>query len=140
MSVHILNEPLYRTCEVYIDDLLFHGHDDDNFVCNAREIFQICREKGVILSAKKLVIGMAKIPFVGHDVDSLGLNMSQARINSTIAFTQPATLKELSSFLGLVNYFRDHLRSHSRHSHHLHDMAAAANKHTVKTITGDSSN
>ena len=55
--------------------------------------------------------------------------------DSTIAFTKPATLKELSSFLGLVNYFRAHLRNHSRHSHHLHDMVAAANKQSTKTIT-----
>jgi len=46
MSVHILNGPLYRTCEVYIDDLIFHGqNDDDDFVRNAHKIFQICREK-----------------------------------------------------------------------------------------------
>jgi len=43
MSVHILSGPLYRTCEVYIDDLLFHGQDDDNFLRNVRDIFQICR-------------------------------------------------------------------------------------------------
>ena len=135
MSVHILNGPLYRTCEVYIDDLLFHGQNDEDFARNTREIFEICRNKGVILSAKKLVIGMTKVPFVGHEVDSLGLDMSQARIDSTIAFTKPASLKELSSFLGLVNYFRDHLRNHSRHSHHLHDMVAAANKQSTKTIT-----
>jgi len=59
--------------------------NDEDFVLNTREIFEICRNKGVILSAKKLVIGMSKVPFVGHEVDSLGLNMSQARIDSTIA-------------------------------------------------------
>jgi len=57
--------------------------------------------------------------------------MSQAQI----AFTKPATLKELSSFLSLANYFRDHLRNHSRHSHYLNDMVAAANKHSTKSIT-----
>ena len=72
MSVHIFNGPLYRTCEVYIDDLLFHGQNDEDFVINTRQIFQICREKGVILSAKKLVIGMISVPFVGHEVDSVG--------------------------------------------------------------------
>ena len=88
MSVHILNGPLYRACEVYIDDLLFHGQNDEDFVLNTREIFEICRNKGVILSAKKLVIGMTKVPVVGHEVDSLRLNMSQARIDSTIVFTK----------------------------------------------------
>jgi len=43
---------------------------------NTREIFQICREKGFILSAKKLVIGMSSVPFVGHEVASVGLNMT----------------------------------------------------------------
>jgi len=77
---------------------------------------------------------MTKVPFVGDEVNSQGLNMSQAKINSPITFTQPAIIKELSSFLGLVNYFSDHLRSHSRHSYQLHDMVAAANKHSTKTI------
>ena len=84
MSVHILNGPLYRTCVVYIDGLLFHGQNDDDFVRNSRKIFQIFLEKGVIFSAKKMVIGMTKVPFMGHEVNSPGLNMSQARINSTI--------------------------------------------------------
>ena len=134
MSVHIFNGPLYRTCEVYIDDLLFHGQNDEDFIINTRQIFQICREKGVILSAKKLVIGMSSVPFVGHEVDSVGLNMTQARIESTVAFTKPGTLKELSSFLGVVNYFRDHMRNHSQHSHSLNEMVATANKHATKTI------
>ena len=57
MSVHILSGPLYRTCKVHIDDLLFHRQDDEDFLKNSRDILQICREKGVMLSAKKLVIG-----------------------------------------------------------------------------------
>ena len=92
MSVHIFSGPLYRTCEVYIDDLLFHGQNEEDFVQNAREIFQICREKGVILSAKKLVISMERVTFVGHDVDSEGLNMTEPRIASAIAFKTPESL------------------------------------------------
>jgi len=126
--------------KVYIDDLLFHGQNDEDFGKNTRESFQICRAttqrrtKAWFSVLKSTVIG-TKVPFVGNDVDSLGLNMSQARIKSTIALTQPGTLKELFSFLGLVNYFRHHLRSHSWHSHHLHDILAAKKNHSRKTIT-----
>ena len=42
MSVHIqINDPLYRTCEVYIDNQIFHGKDEDDFVTNTREIFHV---------------------------------------------------------------------------------------------------
>ena len=55
--MHVFNGPMYRTCEVYIDDMLLRGQDDEDFVINTRQLFQICREKGIILSVKKLVIG-----------------------------------------------------------------------------------
>ena len=38
------------------------------------------------------------------------------------------------SFLGLVNYFRDHIRNHSTHTHHLHDMVSAAHKQIVNMV------
>ena len=56
ISVHIFNQPQYRTCKVYMDDLLFHGQDGENFVINTRQFFQICREKSVNLSAKTFVV------------------------------------------------------------------------------------
>ena len=90
MSVHILNGPLYRTCEVYIDDLLFHGKDEDDFFTKSKEIFHICREKGVILSAKKLVIGMEKVTFASHDIDFKGLNM-EPRIASSYCICKIST-------------------------------------------------
>ena len=42
MSVHIqINDPLYRTCEVYIDSQNFHGKVEYDFVTNIREIFHV---------------------------------------------------------------------------------------------------
>ena len=73
--------------------------------------------------------------FVGHDVDSEGLNMKEPRIAIAIVFKTPESLKELMSFLGLVTYFRYHIKNHSTHAHHLHDMVSAENKKFVKMIT-----
>ena len=104
MSIHILNGPFQRTFDVYIlyiDDLDFQGKEKDDFIIKAREIFNICRDKGVI--RKKLVIGMGKGTLLGKDIDSKGLNMTAPCIASVIDFAKPSTLKELMSFLGLVN-------------------------------------
>ena len=57
-SYYVFREPLYQICEVYIDDLLIYGDDDDSFVQNIRTIFQKCRENNVTLSAKKLYLVM----------------------------------------------------------------------------------
>ena len=45
-----------------------------------------------------------------------------------IDFIKPSNLKELRSFLGLVNYFRDHIRDHSIVTHPLQAMIIAADK------------
>ena len=84
MSYSVFREPLYQTCEVYIDDLLNYVTDDDNFVHNVCTIFQKCREKNVTLcNTKKLNLGFDTVPFVGHELDSTGINMTQKRIEST---------------------------------------------------------
>ena len=113
MGVYVLSDLLYRICEVYIDDMLIIGSDDDNFIANVRTVFQRCREKYVTINSKTLMIGKDKIPFVGHEIDSSRIKMSEKRIEGAIAFTTPRTLKELQSFLGLINYFKDHLRDYS---------------------------
>jgi hypothetical protein len=63
MGVYVLNDLLYKICEVYIDDMLILGSDDDNFISNVRTVFQRCREKNVSLNAKKLTIGKDKVQF-----------------------------------------------------------------------------
>ena len=77
MSCYVFHEPLYQIREVYIDDLMIYGDDDDCFVQNVRTIFQKCREKNVTLSAKKLYLGFDTVQFVGHELDSTGINMTQ---------------------------------------------------------------
>ena len=98
--------------------LLIMGSDDElnNFITNVGTVFQRCREKNVTLNSKTLMIGKDKVPFVRHEINSSGINMSQKQIEEEIAFTTPQTLKEQQSFLGLINYFKDHIRDHAHMS------------------------
>jgi hypothetical protein len=53
------------------------------------------------------------LEFVGHVVDEHGMSFSEEKILRVLDFQKPTTYKELKSFLGLANYFRDHIRNHS---------------------------
>ena len=87
-------------CEVYIDDMLIFGSNDDNFVNNTRTVFQRCRKRNVTLNAIKVIIGFDTISFVGHGMDAKGINVSQKWIEITIAFCKPPSQKELQSLMG----------------------------------------
>ena len=79
---------------------------------------------------------MDKVTFVGHDINSKGITMTEPRIASAIAFAKPSTLKELMYFLGQVHYFRDHIKGHSDIAHHLHDMVSTLIKRLRKRPRG----
>jgi len=74
---------------------------------------------------------------IGHEINSSGINMSQKRIEGAIAFTTSRTLKELQSFLGLINYFKDHLRDHALIARPIYQLVADATKSGDKTLVSD---
>jgi len=39
--------------------------------------------------------------------------MTQQRIENTVNIRELSNLKELQSYLGVANYFRDHIQNHS---------------------------
>ena len=59
----------------------------------------------------KCRFGHDKIEYLGHIIDSTGISFSEEKIKEVRNFPQPKFLKELQGFLGLVNYFGDHLRN-----------------------------
>ena len=67
----------------------------------------------MFLKAQKCFFGYAEIDFVGKVLSEEGLKMSQLKIQSVLDFPQPVVSKQLKSFLGIVNYFRDFVRNAS---------------------------
>lgn len=113
---------LYICCELYIDDVIVHGQDEKDFLNNLEKVLSRFQEKNVTLNPRKCCLGASEIEFVGHIVDHEGLRMSEAKRNKVINFTQPKVAKGLKSFLGLANYFRDHIKDHSKIVQPLQDM------------------
>jgi hypothetical protein len=52
---------------------------------------------------------MTQVEYVGHVVTSEGMTFSQAKIDKVVNFPTPVVAKQLKSFLGLTNYFRDNI-------------------------------
>ena len=100
---YVFRETLYQICDVYIDDLLIYGTDDDNFVQDVCTVFQKCREKNVTLSAKNYTWISIPSLFLVTSSTPPASTWRMKRIESTIHF--PNTLTEyiiLYSFLGLL--------------------------------------
>ncbi len=105
---------LYFCCELYIDDVIVFGKDEEEFLNNLERVLSRLQEKNISLNPKKCILGASAIEFVGHVIDESGLTMSPEKVYKVINFKQPSIAKGLKSFLGLANYFRDHIQNHSK--------------------------
>jgi cleavage and polyadenylation specificity factor subunit 1 len=101
---------LYFICELYMDDILVHGNSEKEFVKRLETVFQRLRQFNITLTPVKCVLGIHQVEFVGHVVDENGISMSSEKIERLVNFPKPMTGRKLRSFLGLANYFRDHIR------------------------------
>ena len=109
MSNTVLTDLVYHICELYIDDVLIHGGDPSTFLANVRKVFSRLREFNVAVNPKKTKLGLEEVEYVGHVVSSTGISFTPEKRLKVLNFPRPQTQKALLQFIGLANYFRDHV-------------------------------
>jgi hypothetical protein len=108
--------------EIYMDDLIVYVSNFEEYMRRLRAVFQRMREKGIVMNTKKLRVGQRCLEVCGHVIDERGLTMSEEKKRKVIGFPKPTHEKHLKSFLGLANYFHDHILNHSITSKPLYNM------------------
>jgi hypothetical protein len=101
---------LYIFRELYLDDVLIYATNDIDFLERSRIVFERFQQFNITLNPKKCYFGLAEVEFVGHVLKTDGICFSTEKKTKVLDFALPAKQKQLKSFLGLVNYFRDHVQ------------------------------
>ena len=122
MSSKVLAGLLYRICELYIDDVLIHGQTECEFIANLRQVFERLRANNVAANPRKTKLGLAQVEYVVHLVSSKGTSFTPEKRLKVLEFPRPATQKALLQFIGLANYFRDHVPHMTERCKPLRDM------------------
>ena len=66
--------------------------------------------------------------YCGHLIDREGLHFTRPKLETVADFPKPETQHALRSFLGLANWFRDHIADHSRLVRPLHKVLEGYDK------------
>ncbi len=109
MQNKVLNGLVYEICEIYIDDVLIHGKSEAEFLRNVRRVFEHLRAKNVAVNPKKTKLGLTEVEYVSHLVSATGTSLTPEKRLKVLDFPQPTTQMEMLKFIGLANYFRDHV-------------------------------
>jgi hypothetical protein len=125
MSTVVLAGLIYIICEVYLDDIIIHGRTAVEFLDNLRAVFERIRKHNIKLHPRKVRIGLRSVEYTGHVIDSTGISFSRKKIDTVLDFAIPTTQKQLKQFLGIANYFRDHIE-------HLTEFVAPLQKYVLQ--------
>lgn len=100
-------EKILEGCEgvlIYLDDILVYGKDRDEHDKRYLEAMKRLSKHNVRINNKKSKVGVTSCTFLGFLIDKDGYHITDERLEHIHNFRKPENLKELQSFLGLMNF------------------------------------
>ena len=113
---------LYVICELYIDDLIIHAQNTNEFCERLEKVFKQLSKHRILVNPEKCELGLSEVEYVGHTINSQGLSFSREKIDKVLQIAEPILGKDLKSFLGVAVYFIDNIRNYSEIVRPLHHM------------------
>ena len=104
----------WQSVLVYLDDIVVFSKDFESHIKHLEEVFRRIAEYGLQFKASKCFLFKQEISYLGHLVDVKGVRPDPKKIRAINEMPAPNDKTQLQSFLGLVNYYRKHVRNFSR--------------------------
>lgn len=118
----------------YIDDLLcITSGDFDDHLDKVEMVFQRLDVAGLKVNIGKSFFARGELEYLGYMITREGVQPVTKKIDAILAIAEPKTKKELRSFVGMVNYYRD---MWIRRSHLLAPLTRLCSK-DAKFVFGD---
>ncbi|GJT86527.1 putative reverse transcriptase domain-containing protein [Tanacetum coccineum] len=115
---------------VFIDDILIYSKDKKEHEEHLKEILELLKKEKLYAKFSKCEFWILKVQFLGHVIDSRGIHVDPAKIESIKDWASPKTPTEIRQFLGLAGYYRRFIEGFSK-------IAKSMTKLTQKGIKFD---
>ena len=112
----------WKSCLVYLDDVIIVGKTFQDHLCNLREVFQRLRDAGLKLKPAKCDFCSLQVEFLGHIVSTDGVRTEPSKTEKVAQWPVPKTRKEVQQFLGLANYYRRFVKDFATIAKPLHRL------------------
>ena len=103
-----------------IDDIIITGVNDDKHLRNAKAVLDCLEKHGIKANTAKCEFFKPEIEFCGHKITAEELQKNQSKVRAIIDAPEPTTVRQVISFIGLVNYYHKFIPSISKILHPLY--------------------
>lgn len=91
---------------VYLDDIIVYSPDFATHLKHLDEVFERLWRHGLKLRPDKCKLFHRQVKFLGHVVDTKGVQPDPEKVTAVTDWPVPTTAKQLKAFLGLAGYYR----------------------------------
>ena len=118
----VLSGLTYKTCLVYLDDIIVMASSLDEHLARLEEVFSRIRAAKLKLRPDKCSLLQKEVTFLGHVVSAAGIAMDERKLEAVRSWETPKNLKETRSFVGFCAYYRRYVRNFSAIAKPLHAL------------------
>ncbi|GKG35023.1 putative reverse transcriptase domain-containing protein, partial [Tanacetum coccineum] len=91
---------------VFIDDILIYSKSKEEHEEYLKLILELLKKEELYTKFSKCDFWLPKVQFISHVIDSEGIHVDPAKIESIKDWASPKTPTEIRQFLGLFGYDR----------------------------------
>ncbi|GJR17805.1 putative reverse transcriptase domain-containing protein [Tanacetum coccineum] len=91
---------------VFIDDILIYSKDKKEHEEHLKAILELLKKEKLYAKFSKCEFWILKVQFLGHVIDSRGIHVDPAKIESIKDWASPKTPTKIRQFLGLAGYYQ----------------------------------
>ena len=121
----------------YIDDVLCHSKDHPQHISHLASAIDRIGRCNLRLNPNKCIFGATEVEYLGHTITSKGVQPGKDKAAVVKSARPPTTTKELKSFLGLANYFRNYIVHFSQKAAPLFKLTRQDSKWKSGTLPPD---
>ncbi|GJV83224.1 putative reverse transcriptase domain-containing protein [Tanacetum coccineum] len=115
---------------VFIDDILIYSKNKEEQEGNLKLILELLKKEELYVKFSKCELWIPKVQFLGHVIDSKGIHVDPAKIESIKDWASPKIPTEIRQFLGLAGYYKRFIEGFSK-------IAKSMTKLTQKNVKFD---
>ena len=94
--------------KTYIDDILLLTKDNwEDHLEQLEQVSLKLQNAGLKVNAKKSFFGHSELEYLGYWITRTGIQPIAKKVDAIMKIATPTTKKELRSFIGIINYYRD---------------------------------
>ncbi|GKA99662.1 putative reverse transcriptase domain-containing protein [Tanacetum coccineum] len=99
---------------VFINDIFIYSKNNQEHEEHLKLILELLKKEELYANFLKCKFWIPKVQFLGHVIDSQGIHMDLAKIESIKDWASPKTPTEICQFLGLAGYYRRFIKGFSK--------------------------